>query len=182
MAGKNPPPCHIPGSRLVLSSQTHPMTEKATMTSRANLFGSHFGLVQPLIDFAISAQDGLDPTLAELIKIRASQINGCARCLLMHTSDARKNGETEERIYLLDGWRESSLYSDRERAVLGWTEALTRVEETGAPDEAYEQLSAHFSEEEQIKITLLIAAINSWNRLNVGFRVKHATVATRKAA
>ena len=152
------------------------------MTSRANLFGTHFGLVKPLIDFGTLAEDGLDPTVAEFIKIRASQINGCSRCLLMHTSDARKNGETEERIYLLNGWRESSLYSDRERAALGWTEALTRVEETGAPDEAYEALKAHFSEEEQIRITLLIAAINSWNRLNVGLRVKHAAVPTRKAA
>jgi AhpD family alkylhydroperoxidase len=152
------------------------------MTSRANLFGTHFSLVKPLIDFGNLAEDGLDPTVAELIKIRASPINGCARCLLMHTSDARKDGETEERIYLLNGWRDSSLYSDRERAALGWTEALTRVEETGASDEAYDALKAHFSEEEQIRITLLIAAINGWNRLNVGLRVKHAAVPTRKAA
>jgi AhpD family alkylhydroperoxidase len=152
------------------------------MTSRANPFGAYFGLMKPLIDFGTLVEEGLDPTLAELIKIRASQINGCARCLVMHTSDARKNGESEERIYLLDAWRESSLYSDRERAVLGWTEALTRVEETGAPDEAYEGLKAHFSEEEQIRITLLISAINSWNRVNVGLRIKHATVPARKAA
>jgi AhpD family alkylhydroperoxidase len=152
------------------------------MTSRANPFGAHFGLMKPLIDFGTLVEEGLDPKLAELIKIRASQINGCARCLVMHSSDARKNGESEERIYLLDAWRESSLYSDRERAVLGWTEALTRAEETGAPDEAYEGLKAHFSEEEQIRITLLISAINSWNRVNVGLRIKHATVPARKAA
>lgn len=152
------------------------------MTSRVNPFGNHFGLLRPMIDFSMAAQEGLDPTIVELVKIRASQINGCARCLLMHTQDARKNGESEERIYLLDGWRESSLYSDRERAVLAWTEAVTRIEGTGAPDDAYEALKDHFSEEEQIKITLLIAAINGWNRLNVGLRIKHATMPARKAA
>ena len=128
------------------------------------------------------AKTGIEPSLIELVKIRASQINGCAFCLHMHTTDARKHGETELRLHLLNAWRESPLYSDRERAALAWTEALTRVEETGAPDEAYEGLKAHFSEEEQIRITLLIAAINSWNRLNVGLRIKHATVPARKAA
>lgn len=152
------------------------------MTSRPNPFASRYDLVKPLIEFGNSAQEGIDTTLAELIKIRASQINGCGACLFMHTRDTRKNGETEERIYLLDAWRESPLFSDRERAALAWTEALTRMYPAGAPDEAYESLKAHFSEEEQIKITLLIGAINAFNRLNVGFRVKHPASVGRKAA
>jgi AhpD family alkylhydroperoxidase len=152
------------------------------MTSRPNPVASHYDLVKPLIDFGNFSQEGIDPTLAELIKIRASQINGCGRCLAMHTHDARQHGETEERIYLLDAWRESPLFSDRERAALAWTEVLTRVYEAGAPDEVYEALKAQFNEEEQIKITLLIGAINAFNRLNVGFRVRHPASAGRKAA
>ncbi|WP_137391048.1 carboxymuconolactone decarboxylase family protein [Rhodoligotrophos defluvii] len=152
------------------------------MTSRPNPFATRFDLIQPLIDFGKSSQEGLDPAIQELVKIRASQINGCGKCLQMHVSDARRNGETEERIYMLDAWRESSLYSDSERAVLAWTEALTRVEQTGAPDEAYEALKSHFSEEEQIKITLLIAAINAFNRVNIGLRVRSVVPGGRKAA
>lgn len=117
----------------------------------------------------------------ELVKIRASQINGCAVCLHMHTAAARKKGETEERLYLLDAWRESPLYSDRGRAALAWTEALTLVSETHAPDEAYRELQAQFSEEEQVALTLLIVAINGWNRIQVGFRGGHP-VETRRAA
>lgn len=152
------------------------------MTSRMNPFAAHFSQLKPLIDFGNAAQDGLDPALAELIKLRASQINGCAACLYMHSRDARKRGETEERIFLLDAWRESSLYSERERAVLAWTEALTRVDDGGAPDDAYEALKAHFTDEEQLKITLLVGAINAFNRVNVAFRVTHPTVPGRKAA
>jgi AhpD family alkylhydroperoxidase len=152
------------------------------MTSRPNPYASRDDLVRPLIEFGNFSQDGLDPTLAELIKIRASQINGCSYCLFLHTRDARKNGEAEERIIMLDAWRESPLYSDRERAALAWTEVLTRVHQTGAPDEAYEGLKAHFSEEEQIKITLLIGAINAFNRVNVGFHVRHPAAVGRKKA
>jgi AhpD family alkylhydroperoxidase len=151
------------------------------MTPRPDPLASRYDLVKPLIEFGNFSQEGIDPTLAELIKIRASQINGCAACLFMHTRDARKNGETEERIYMLDAWRESPLYSDRERAALAWTDDLTRVHQTGAPDESYAALKAQFSEEEQIKITLLIGAINAFNRLNVGFRRQPASVG-RKAA
>jgi AhpD family alkylhydroperoxidase len=149
---------------------------------RPNPFATHFDLMKPLVDFGNCSQEGIDPTLVELIKIRASQINRCGACLFMHTRDARKNGETEERIYLLDAWRESPLFDDRERAVLAWTEALTRVHEAGASDMAYEALNIHFSAEEQIKITLLIGAVNAFNRVNVGFRVRHAGSAARKAA
>lgn len=116
---------------------------------------------------------GLEGKLVELVKTRASQINGCAFCLHMHTADARAMGESEERLYLLDAWRESPLYSERERAALAWTEALTRVADTHAPDADYDALSAHFTPEEQVQLSLLIVAINGWNRLAVGFRSLH---------
>ena len=116
---------------------------------------------------AISAS--LDPSLVALVEIRASQINGCANCLNMHTVFARENGETEQRIYLLSAWREAPFYSDRERAALGWTEALTRLSEGHTHAGAYEALKAHFTEEEQVKLTLMINVINGWNRLAVGF-------------
>jgi AhpD family alkylhydroperoxidase len=109
----------------------------------------------------------------DLVVTRASQINGCAFCLDMHTVDARKRGETEQRLYLLDAWRDSPLFSDRERAALAWTEALTFLPQTRAPDDVYGELKAQFSGEEQVKLTLLIVAINGWNRINVGFRVAH---------
>lgn len=119
------------------------------------------------------ASSGLDPVLMELVRLRASQINGCAYCIHMHSTDLRRRGEPEMRLYMLDAWRDSSLYSERERAALGWTEALTRLAETKAPDVDYEALSKAFSEEEQVQLTLLIGAINSWNRLQVGFRAAH---------
>lgn len=115
----------------------------------------------------------LEPTLKELVRLRASQINGCAFCIHMHSTDLRKAGESEMRLYMLPAWRESSLYSERERAALGWTEALTRLAETGAPDADYDPVQAHFSEAEQVQLTLLIGAINVWNRLQVGFRSPH---------
>ena len=117
----------------------------------------------------------------DLVVTRASQINGCAFCLDMHTADARKRGETEQRLYLLDAWRDSPLYSERERAALAWTEALTLLAETRAPDDVYEALKAQFSDEEQVKLTLLIVAINGWNRIQVGFRAVHP-VDERRAA
>lgn len=128
------------------------------------------------------AELGLEPSLQELVKIRASQLNGCAFCLHMHTRDARAHGETEERIYLLNGWRESSLYTARERAALGWTESLTLVSQTQAPDGDYAALLPHFTEAEIVKLTLLIGMINTWNRLAVGFRSQHPAVARSDAA
>lgn len=116
------------------------------------------------------AASGLEKSLLEVVKIRSSQINGCAYCLHMHTKDARANGETEERIYLLDAWREAPCYTERERAALGWTESLTLVADTHAPDEDYEALKAQFSEEEQVNLTLAITTINAWNRIAIGFR------------
>jgi AhpD family alkylhydroperoxidase len=116
------------------------------------------------------ATSGLEQDLMLLVKIRASQINGCAFCIKMHTKDARAHGEREERLYLLDAWQEAPIYTDRERAALAWTEALTLVSQTHAPDEDYETVRAHFSEPEQVKLTMLIATINSLNRLSIGFR------------
>lgn len=124
---------------------------------------------------------GLDPSLAHLVRVRASQINGCAYCLDMHSREARADGETEQRLYLLDGWRDSTLYTDRERAALEWTEALTLVAETHAPDDAYNALTGHFSDEEKVKLTLLVTTINSWNRIAVGFRSRHPTASEQQA-
>jgi AhpD family alkylhydroperoxidase len=113
---------------------------------------------------------GLEQSLIELVKTRASQINGCAFCISMHTQDARKRGETEQRLYLLDAWREAPVYTDRERAALAWTEAVTLISETHAPDDVYNDVRAHFSEAETVNLTMLIATINSWNRLAISFR------------
>lgn len=124
---------------------------------------------------------GLELSLIELVKTRASQINGCAFCINMHTADARKNGETEQRLYLLNAWRESPLYSERERAALAWTEALTLISETHAPDADYEAMRAQFSEAEAVNLTMLIGAINAWNRVAIGFRAVHP-VAKKAAA
>lgn len=115
----------------------------------------------------------LEPALVELVKIRASQINGCGYCLHMHTSDAIAAGESPARLFLLDAWRESRLYSPRERAALAWTESLTRLPETGAPDADYDGLPAHFTDAEIVQLTLLIGTINTWNRIAVGFRSVH---------
>ena len=114
-------------------------------------------------------QCGLEKTLLELVKIRASQINGCANCLNMHTYEARQAGETEQRIALLSAWHEAPCYTDRERAALDWTDHLTLVAEKRAPDSVYAALDAQFSKEEQVKLTMMIININGWNRLAVGF-------------
>jgi AhpD family alkylhydroperoxidase len=119
--------------------------------------------------------------VTDLVKIRASQINGCAVCLNIHTRDARKAGETEARIYLLEGWRESPLYSERERAAIAWTEALTKMERH-AMDEAYEMVAAVFKPEEQVQLNIAIGVINVFNRLNAGFAVKHPVAAEDRRA
>ena len=113
---------------------------------------------------------GLDKRLIDLVKMRASQINGCVYCLDMHSKDARRQGETEQRLYLLDAWREAPIYAPHERAALAWTEAVTRLADTHAPDDVYEALRSHFSEKEIADLTILIGMINLWNRLAVGFR------------
>lgn len=113
----------------------------------------------------------IEPRLLHLIKLRASQINGCSFCVDKHSADAREAGESERRLYALAAWRETPFFSDRERAVLAWTESVTRLSETHAPDEDYSALAAYFSEKEMMDITLAICTINSWNRLAVGFRL-----------
>lgn len=112
----------------------------------------------------------LEPLLMELVKIRASQINGCAYCIDMHTKDARAEGETEQRIYALSAWRETPFFTDRERAALEWTETLTRVADGHPTDEQYERLTAHFSEDEIVALTFAVVVINGWNRLAISFR------------
>jgi AhpD family alkylhydroperoxidase len=113
---------------------------------------------------------GLEASLIELVKIRASQINGCAYCIDMHTKDARAAGESEQRIYLLSAWRESPFYSERERAALEWTEALTLIADNHVPDEVYASVRPHFSDEELANLTLAVSAINAWNRFAISFR------------
>ncbi|WP_026613314.1 carboxymuconolactone decarboxylase family protein [Ensifer aridi] len=153
--------------------------------------------MQPRLNFAKAAPDaykavaaldsyvkgsGIEPRLIHLIKLRASQINGCAFCVDMHTKEARHSGLSEQWINLVCVWRESPHFDERERAVLGWTEALTNVAETRAPDDAYEALKAHFTEEEMTKITVAIGTINVWNRLCVGFRALPPIDAPAEAA
>ena len=119
---------------------------------------------------SVAIASSFEPGLRELVEVRASEINGCANCINMHTVFARENGETEQRLYLLAAWREAPCYTDRERAALGWTETLTRLCEGPDLDDAYDALKAHFTEEEQVKLTLMINVINGWNRIAVGFR------------
>lgn len=117
-------------------------------------------------------QSGLEISLLHLIKFRASQINGCAYCLDMHWKDARALGESEQRLYGLDAWEESPYYTDRERAALAWTDAVTRVAETHVPDEVYEKVRAHFTEKEIADLTLAVATINAWNRVAISLRAE----------
>lgn len=143
------------------------------MTARMNPFVEHFALVKPLLDLGATVQGyGLEKSLMNLVKIRASQINGCALCLDMHAREARKGAETEERVLMLSAWRETTLYTSREQAALGWTEALTRIADAGTPsDELHTAVQAEFSEEEQVALTLLIGIINTFNRIGAGYRL-----------
>ena len=127
-------------------------------------------LTQALLKLSFESQKHLEHSLLRLVEIRASQINGCAYCLDMHTKDARAAGETEQRIYTLDAWCETPFFTDRERAALEWTEAVTLVAETRVPDDVFQQVRQQFSEEELVELTFAVIVINSWNRLNVSFR------------
>ena len=115
-------------------------------------------------------QCGLEPSLLELVKLRASQINGCAYCIDMHTKDARARGESEQRLYALSAWEETPFFTDRERAALAWTEAVTRVADGHVPDAVFDLARKHFQEKELVDLTLAIVAINGWNRLAISFR------------
>jgi len=120
-------------------------------------------------------QSGLDKKLLDLINLRVSQINGCAYCLDMHWKDLRAAGETEQRLYGLDAWRESPYYTERERAALAWAEAVTRVADTHVPDDVFEEAKRHFSDKELADLTLNVVAINGWNRLSIAYRTTPGT-------
>jgi AhpD family alkylhydroperoxidase len=117
------------------------------------------------------SHSGLDAKLLNLVVLRASQINGCAVCIDMHTKDMRADGESEQRLYLLSAWRESPFYSDRERAALAWTEAVTQITDGHVPDEVFQEARRQFSDAELAKLTLAVVAINGWNRLGIAFRI-----------
>jgi AhpD family alkylhydroperoxidase len=125
---------------------------------------------------------GLDHSLLELVKLRASQINQCAHCIDMHTKELRADGESEQRLYLLNAWRESPFYSERERAALAWTEAVTLVADSQVPDDVYEEARKAFSEEELVNLTMAVVAINGANRLNVAFRTVPGSYQVRRRA
>ena len=146
--------------------------------------------MQPTIDYRKAAPEGvdalsglenyvrrcgLDPSLLELVRTRASQINGCAYCIDMHTKDARGRGESEQRLYALAAWRETSFYTERERAALAWTEALTRISGKGVPEEDYQLARQQFTERELVDLSLAVIAINGWNRLAIPFRTAAGT-------
>jgi len=140
------------------------------------------GLFRAMLNLSSEAEAGLEPRLFELVKIRASQMNGCAYFLDMHTKDARLAGETEQRIYALNAWRETPFFTDRERAALEWTEAVTRVGDTHVPDEIYARVAGQFSEAELVALTFGVVVINGWNRLAVSFRAPAGTYQPRAMA
>ena len=140
------------------------------------------GLGRAMLNFSNEVQSKLERPLFELVKIRASQINGCAYCIDMHTKDARLAGETEQRIYALNAWRETPFFSERERAALEWTEAVTRVADTHVPDDVHKRVAAEFTEEELVALTMGVIVINSWNRLAVSFRAPAGTYQPRAMA
>jgi AhpD family alkylhydroperoxidase len=154
-------------------------------------------MMEPRIDYTKYAQDaqkslyalekyiltsGLDHRLIHLLKMRASQINGCAYCIDMHSKDARAMGETEQRLYELDAWRETPFYNDKERAALAWTEALTLVSESHVPDEVFAEVRKHFSEKEIVDLTLAAGMINLWNRIAISMRAVPGTYQPRHAS
>jgi len=141
------------------------------MTAKVDLFAAAPAPMKTWLNASQAIVAGFDAKLVKLVEIRASQLNGCANCLNMHTAEARAEGETEQRIYLLSAWREAPCYTDRERAALAWTDALTQLSQGHAHEAAYAALNAHFSEGDQVKLTLVINVINGWNRLAVGFGV-----------
>ena len=141
------------------------------------------GLAQAMLGLEKQVEaSGLEPGLMELVKVRVSQMNGCAYCIDMHTKDARARGETEQRLYALDAWREAPFFSERERAALAWAEAVTRVADTHVPDEVYEEVRGQFEEPELVALTFAVITINSWNRLSISFRALAGTYQPRAAA
>ncbi len=139
-------------------------------------------LVRTLQTLSAETAALLEPSLFKLVEIRASQMNGCAYCIDMHTKDARLRGETEQRIYALNAWRETPFFTDRERAALEWTEAVTRVGDTHVPDEIYRQATAQFSDDELVALTMGVVVINSWNRIAIAFRAPAGSYQPRALA
>jgi AhpD family alkylhydroperoxidase len=153
---------------------------EAIVTKRLNFLLQKSAGIESLVAVETWLAKGFDPKLLELVKVRVSQMNGCAHCLHMHRQDALKQGETEDRLLLLSAWRESSLYTERERAALAWAESLTRIAESHAPDAVYEEARSVFSDDELVALSIGVATINAWNRLAIGFRLQHP--ADRKRA
>ena len=146
------------------------------MNARIDLMHVTPGIIQAMLGLERQVRKAnLDERLLDLVRMRASQINGCSYCLDMHSKDARANGETEQRLYGLSAWRETPYYSERERAALEWTEALTLVADSHVPDEVFERVREQFSEDELVHLSLAIVAINGWNRLNIAFRTPAGT-------
>ena len=140
------------------------------MEPRLDIYKASPDAIKAMLAFSAATEKlGLEKPLLELVKLRASQINGCAFCVDMHSADARKGGETERRLYALPAWRETPFFTPRERAALAWTEAVTRISAEGAPDDVYAGLKAQFTPKEQMDLTLAISMINCWNRLAIAF-------------
>jgi len=152
------------------------------MTPRLSFMTKKNGGIEALTAVEMWIAKSFDPELLTLVKVRVSQMNGCAYCLHMHRHEALKLGETEDRLLLLDAWRESQLYSPKERAALAWAESLTRIAETHAPNQVYEEVKSVFSEDELLALSIGIAMINAWNRLAIGFRQQHPADRPRASA
>jgi len=152
------------------------------MTSITDPVAASPQLMKQWMAVSLAAQDSLEASLIELVKIRASILNGCANCINMHTAEARAKGETEQRIYLLAAWHEAPVYTPRERAALAWTDALTRLSQGHTQKDAREALEAHFTPEEQMNLTVMINVINGWNRIAVGFDLWYEGGVPAKAA
>ena len=152
------------------------------MTQRMNFMTRKNAGIDALVAAEAWIAKSFDPKLMTLVKVRVSQINGCAYCLHMHRHEALKLGEAEDRLLLLDAWHESQLYTPRERAALAWAESLTRIAKTHAPDGTYEEAKSVFSEDELLTLSIGIAMINAWNRLAIGFRQQHPADRPREAA
>lgn len=141
------------------------------MKHRMNFYEKGYKAMKPLFSLgAYLSRSAIEETLQDLVSFRVSQINGCAYCLDMHSKDLRVKGETEQRLYMLDAWREAPVYTDRERAALAWAEAVTKLEKKDVLDDVYEEVLRQFSEEELVDLTMSIIAINCYNRINVAFR------------
>ena len=155
--------------------------KEPTMQQRLNWTAKSNEGIKAMQKVVAHIAGAMDKKLLKLVELRASQINGCAYCLHMHSEEARALGEREERMLLLDAWHESALYTEKERAALAWTEALTRIAETHAPDATYAEVRRHFSDDELVALSMAIGMINAWNRLAIGFRAQHPADLRRAA-